>query len=148
MNFDENKTFAEMAIGEAIDDPTITLCRQTEPIREYLLRHLGIDFSLFTSDRKELLQKNFIYIICLAIKDLKAIESRIEEYSAEYRRLNSDGSNTKEYHRKKIEYFCRINKDARIEIINFLQTGLKEYLLENKFDALKREEEADRKSVV
>lgn len=143
MDFDEYKTFAQIAIGEAVNNPIITLCRQTEPIIDYLLRQLNINSSTFTTDKKELLQKNFIYIMCLIIGDLKAIENRIEEYKGEYKKLNRDKSNTAEYQRRKIEYFCTINKDARIEIINFLETGLKNYLLENEFDALRREEEND-----
>lgn len=143
MKFDENKTFAEIAIGEAIDNPTVTLCRQTEPIIEFLLKHLDIEFSAFSPDKKELLQKNFIYIMCLILNDLKDIENRIEQYNGEFKKLNGDKSNKAEYQRRKIEYFCKMNQEARIEIIKFLNNGLKEYLLENMFDALKRDEDND-----
>ena len=48
MGLFENKTIEEIAIGEAYNDSTKLYCDQTEPIIDYLLRHLDIDFLTFT----------------------------------------------------------------------------------------------------
>ena len=142
MEIDKNKTFAELAI-EGFGKVIKTEHKNTEPIADYLLRSLGIDYSGASEDRKILLQKNFVYIMCLVIGDLKLIDSRLDSYQQEYKKSEKDKSNSAEYRRRKIEYFCELNKCARIEIIVFLQSGLKDYLLENQFDALKREEDGD-----
>lgn len=142
MELDQNKTFAELAIG-GFGNAMKTENKETEPVVDYLLRCLGIDYSGISEDRKNLLQKNFVYIMCLVIGDLKLIESRLDSYKQSHKKYENDKSNAAEYNRRKIEYFSELNKYARIEIIEFLQNGLKGYLLENEFDALKREEDGD-----
>jgi hypothetical protein len=142
MEIDKYKTYAEMAI-DGFDNAMKTEHKDTEPIADYLLRSLGIDYSGISENRKNLFQKNFVYIMCLVIGDLKLINSRLDSYQQAHKKYEKDKSNSAEYHRRKIEYFSELNKYARIEIIAFLQNGLKDYILENEFDALKREEDSD-----
>lgn len=142
MDLDQNKTFAQLAI-EGFGNPMERNNKETEPIADYLLRSLEIDYSEIPEDKRNLFQKNFIFILCLVIRDLKIIDSRLGSYKQLRKKYDNDKSNGAEYQRRKIEYFSELNKYARIEIIEFLQTGLKRYLLENEFDALKREEDGD-----
>lgn len=142
MSIDENKTFTELAIG-GLASLENSQSIKTELISEYLLKQLDIDFSKLTEDEKTLLMKNFIHLMCLIIKDIKLVNSRLNRYKEEYHKYEKDKSNAAEYYRRKIEYFCTINKNALKEIFTFLQEGLKEYLVENKFDTLKREQESD-----
>lgn len=142
MGIDENKTFAKLAI-EGTVSPGKFQNIETEPIYEYLLKQLDIDFSTLSEDEKTLLMKNFVHLMCMVIEDIKLVNGRLNKYQDEYSKHEKDKSNAAEYYRRKIEYFCTINKNTRTEILAFLEGGLKEYLLENKFDTLKRERESD-----
>lgn len=138
MGIDENKTFAQLAI-EAVGVSAAFKDIETEPIEKYLLKQIGIDCTTLTEDKERLLTKNFIHLMCLIIDDIKLVNDRLNKYQEEYHKYEKDKSNAAEYYRRKIEYFCTINRDARTEILDFLQVGLKEYILENDFDTLKRE---------
>lgn len=59
MELDQNKTFAELAI-DGFGNAMKTENKETEPVVDYLLRSLGIDYSGISGDRKNLLQKNFV----------------------------------------------------------------------------------------
>ena len=115
----------------------------TEPIAEYLLNQLDIAYQDMTDDEKALLQKNFIYVICRVLQDIREISDHIKEYEMRLKVIENDKSNAAEYNRRKLKYFCKINRDAEEEIIDFLNNGIKEYLLEKKFDCLLREENSD-----
>ena len=138
----ENKTFAEITVEELSKKEEFQNV-ETEPISEYLLKQLNIDFSIIAEEDKTLLMRNFIHLICMIIRDIKTINSRLKKYQDEYRKFENDKTNAGEYYRRKIEYFCTINKQAYAEILTFLQEGLPEYLLENRYDTLKREQEND-----
>lgn len=116
---------------------------ETEPIEEYLLRQLGGDFSDFTKEKKQLFMKNYIYMTSIVIKDLKEIDDRVSYCKKEYSKLENNKTNEAEYQRRKLEYFAKINKTARIEITKFLHNKLNDYLLDHNFDILKREEDKD-----
>lgn len=119
------------------------LNQATEPIEEYLLRQLGCDFTDFTKEKKQLFLKNYIYITSIVIKDLKEIDNRISYCKKEYSKLENNKTNEAEYQRRKLEYFAKINKDAKFEITKFLHNKLNDYLLKHDFDILKREEDKD-----
>lgn len=119
------------------------LCQDTEPIEEYLLRQLGCEFSNFSREEKQLFLKNYTYMTSIIIKDLKEIDNRISFCKKEYKKLEANKTNEAEYQRRKLEHFAKINKVAKIDVIKFLNNGLKDYLLEHKFDILKREEDKD-----
>lgn len=140
MEIEENKTFAELAIESLVSSGDFQNV-ETEQINEYLLKQLDIDFSMLSKTEKTLMMRNFVHLMCMIIEDIKLVNGRLDRYQDEYRKSEKDKSNAAEYYRRKIEYFCKINKDARTEISNFLQNDLNEYLLENKFDTLKREQE-------
>lgn len=142
MKFDENMSFADMAIkGFGLDSPPKKT--ETEPIAEYLLGQLDIEYQKIDDDEKMLLQKNFIYVICRVLQDIREISDHIKEYETRLKDIENDKSNAAEYKRRKLKYFCKINLDAEKEIIDFLNSGIKEYLLEKKFDCLLREENSD-----
>lgn len=143
MSFDENKTLAELAI-ESLSTSDDFDNKEIEPACKYLLEQLEIDFSLLSENEKVLLMSNFVHLMCMVIKDIKLINKRLCKYQNEYRKYEKDRSNAAEYYRRKIEYFCSVNKEARTEIFDFLQDRLKEYLLENTFNSLKREQENDK----
>ena len=146
MEFDENMTFADMAIkGFGLGSyPRKT---ETEPIADYLLSQLGIDYQDMSDEDKMLLQKNFIYIICRVLRDIREISDHIKEYETRLKDLDNDKSNAAEYKRRKLKYFCKINLDAENEIVDFLNKGIKDYLIEKKFDCLLREENSDELSM-
>lgn len=123
MKLDQDKTFAELAI-EGFGNAMKSEKKETEPIIDYLLRNLEIDYSEISVQRKNLLQKNFVYIMCLVIGDLRLIDSRLYSYKQSHKKYENDKSNAAEYNRRKIEYFSELNKYARIEIIEFLQNAL------------------------
>ena len=58
MELDQNKTFAELAI-EGFGISKKSERKETEPIADYLLRSLEIDYSEMSDVRKNLLRKNF-----------------------------------------------------------------------------------------
>ena len=50
------------------------------PVNEYLFGQLGIDASQKTDSEKKTFERNFIYLICQVIYDLKISEDIIETY--------------------------------------------------------------------
>lgn len=147
MQIDENKTFAELAL-EHFRSSEDSLGIETESISEYLQKQLSIDVSMLSEDEGHLLVKNFVHLMCMVIRDIKSVNSRLNRCQAEYKKYEGDKSNAAEYFRRKADYFCTINKNAYNEILLFLQDDLKEYLLENRYDTLKREQENDSLSLL
>ena len=148
MKSDESKTFAELAIGESIDNPNVVRCKKTEPIEEYLLKQLSIGIEELTEDKKQLYLKNFTHLMCQIILDLREIDNKLKRYKQEHKIIENDKSNQAEYNRRKLEYFAKINKAAQLEILEFLRDGLKKYLVETDFDTLKREEDNEQLSMM
>jgi len=123
-------------------------CQETELIEEYLLRQLDSDFSGFSKEKKQLFMKNYIYMSTMIIMDLREIDTRIAYCKKESKKLDGDKSNEAEYRIRKIQYFSRINKEAKDEIVEFLHNKLKDYILEHTYDILKRAEDRDELSML
>lgn len=113
------------------------------PVNEYLFGQLGIDASQKTDAEKKTFVRNFIYLICQVISDLKISEDRIETYKMERTKLENVKSNEAEYRRRRLEYFAKLNKKAQYEIISFLRDGLASYLSEISYDMLKTQMNQD-----
>lgn len=147
MNFDEDTPFGEMAIKLAQEadkeHPEVSYS-----IEQYLLEKMDLTSQGLSSEETNLLCKNFIHLMCTVIDDLKSIDSRLVDYKKRYVDIKNDKNNAAEFQRRKIEYFCEINKKAKDQILDFLSDGVREYLLENKFDVLKRIKENDQLSVL
>lgn len=110
-------------------------------IEEYVLQTLGVTQT--PSIEPEVFQRNFIYLMCNIIKDIKEIESRLKEYRKEFDSLKNTQGLEAEYKRRKLLYFCNINKEAHKEICSFISDGLVKYLLDKSYDMLKREDEKE-----
>ncbi len=131
---DENKTFVELALEE-LQKNDLEEYGQEIILEEYLARELDIDLDTVTEKEKNVLTKNFVHLMCTVIDDLRSIDKRLSEYRERYEFLKNDRSNAAEFKRRKIQYFCDINKNARSEILDFVTNGIKQYLLDNPFDA-------------
>lgn len=110
-------------------------------IEEYVLQTLGVTQT--PSIEPEVFQRNFIYLMCNIIKDIKEIETRLKEYRNEFDSLKNTQGLEAEYKRRKLLYFCNINKQAHKEICSFISDGLVKYLLDKSYDMLKREDERE-----
>lgn len=108
-------------------------------IENFLFENLGIKTNQLSPEKKALAQKNFNYFICLVMTDLSIIRNRLKAYKMERASLDKVKSNAAEYRRRKLEYFARLNKDAQDEILDFLNNGFAEYLLDFDYDVLERD---------
>lgn len=126
-------------ISKKLDEKIIQE-NSNEILLEYLASELDIDLSSFSKERKDYLLNNFIHFICLVIQDVKIINNRLEKYSRDFQSIKNN-TNELEYKKKKIEYFCGINKGALDGILYFINNELKEKLLDLEFDTLKRKKE-------
>lgn len=142
ISIDGNKTFAQLAV-EGKDGKQSFLEKETEPISEYMLKQLGIDIAKLKDTEKNLLLKNFVHLMCNVLSDIKLVNNRLIQYQEKYDKCKNDKSNVAEYYRRKIEHFCKINKEALTEIMDFLQNRIGNYIMENRFDTLAREENGE-----
>ena len=78
MTIDKRNTFAQLAI-RGIDGANSFGIEKTIPISEYMLKQVGIDFSTMTDDRKNLLTKNFIHLMCSVMSDINAANDRLKK---------------------------------------------------------------------
>ena len=142
ISIDGNKTFAQLAV-EGKDGKYSFLEKETEPISEYMLKQLGIDIAKLKDTEKNLLLKNFVHLMCNVLSDIKLVNNRLIQYQEKYDKCKNNKSNVAEYYRRKIEHFCKINKEALTEIMDFLQNRIGNYIMENRFDTLAREENGE-----
>lgn len=105
-------------------------------IDDYLFGVLGMDTKQASGEKKKLIKNNFVHLMCLVIKDLQTIEGRLNTYKIQRKALESDKSNGAEYKRRKLEYFAKQNRQAKEDIVEFLNSGVKEYLLEEEKSTL------------
>lgn len=110
-------------------------------IEEYVLQTLGV--TLPERVESNMFQRNFVYLMCNIIKDIKEIEDRLKKYREEFNSLKDNKGLEVEYKRRKLKYFCDINKQAHKEICSFISDGLVKYLLDKSYDMLKREDEKE-----
>ena len=110
-------------------------------IEDYVLSTLGIERSGI--EKPEIFHKNFIHLCCHVLIDIKEIEERLADYKARYAVLKGNKSNKAEFERKKLIYFCDLNKEALREINNFIASGIPSFLSDHSYDTLNRECERD-----
>lgn len=121
---DENKTLAELVLNE-LQTSDLEQYGQEIILEEYLARELDIDLSTINETEKNLMNRNFVHIMCTVIDDIRSIDKRLTEYKERYESIKNDKSNADDFKRRKIKYFCDINKNAKSEILNFLTNGVK-----------------------
>ena len=110
-------------------------------IEDYILTTLGIEKC--SIEKPEIFYKNFIHLACHLIKDIKEIEERLSDYRARYSALQSIKTNKAEFERRKLIYFCDLNKEALREINGFISSGIPSFLSDHTYDTLNRECERD-----
>ena len=134
-------------INEELLEKIIPVPRRNESIdvaiNSYLFKNLGIDDNQIPEEKKELIQKNFIHLMCQVLNDLNTIGKRLKKYKAERARLEGIKLNEAEYKRRKLEYFAKLNKRAQNDIVAFLNKDIAKYLMETDYDTLQREVNSD-----
>lgn len=107
-------------------------------MKNYLIHQLEIDKQI-PEEKKDLIQKNFIHLMCQIRNDLYIIDERLKKYKCEREKLERIKSNEMEYRRRKLEYFVKLNKKAQDDIVSFLVKDITKYLLDSDYDTLDRE---------
>lgn len=140
-------TINGIEINEELMQKVISVPKRDEiinaVINSYLISQLGIDENQVSDEKKQLIQKNFIHLMCQVLNDFKIINERLKKYKAERANLEGVKSNEAEYRRKKLEYFAKLNKRAQNDIVMFLNKNLTEYLIEIDYDTLQKEVDSD-----
>ncbi len=108
-------------------------------IEDYVLSILGIEKSALGDLNPELYYKNYVYLMCHVTKDIEEIEERLACYKAKYNSLQNIKTNAAEFERRKLAYFCDLNKEALDEICGFVAKGIPEFLRDSNYDLLNRE---------
>ena len=134
-NAEVSKTIKPTVTSVELDDPR----KVSLKIDDYLFGVLGMDTEQASNEKRELIKDNFVPLMCLVIKDLQTIEGRLNTYKIQRKALESDKSNGAEYKRRKLEYFAKQNRQAKEDIVEFLNNGVKTYLLEEENSTLECE---------
>lgn len=108
-------------------------------IDDYILSTFGFEKSTLTDLSPELLRKNFSYLMCHIARDIKEIEERLSSYKAKHASLQNSKTNATEFERRKLVYFCDLNKEAIEDICSFIAKGIPEFLKDSPYDLLNRE---------
>ena len=93
-----------------------------------ILNSINFTEKSLTSINKEDLKKEFISIMCDVITDIREIKERIKEYKKRYNDLQNQRGLEIEYQRRKLLYFCKINKKALDDICSFLSESISQYI--------------------
>lgn len=133
MSIDEKKNstrlFSDLIISkESVDNMGI---------EDYVLATLGVEKSAI--ENPEIFFKNYVHLMCHLCKDIREIEMRIDDYKNRYSTTENDKSNEAEFERRKLRYFCDLNKEALREINSFVKDKMLSFLLEHSYDTLNRE---------
>ena len=110
-------------------------------IEDYVFSTLGIEKS--DIETPEIFYKNYVHLACHLFRDIKEIEERLADYRARYAALQKFKTNKAEFERRKLIYFCDLNKDALREINGFIARGIPLFLSDHSYDTLNRECEHD-----
>lgn len=81
--------------------------------------------------------------MCRVTKDIEEIEKRLACYKSKHISLQNIKTNAAEFERRKLVYFCDLNKEALEEICIFIAEGIPEFLRDSNYDLLNRECERD-----
>lgn len=142
MNTDEIRARSTL-LSETL--PTTDLRKGTNyiAIEDYVLSALEIEKSSLGDLNPELYCKNYVYLMCCVTKDIEEIEKRLACYKSKHISLQNIKTNTAEFERRKLVYFCDLNKEALEEICIFIAEGIPEFLRDSNYDLLNRECERD-----
>lgn len=110
-------------------------------IEDYVFFTLGVEKN--SVEKPDIFYKNFVHLMSHLYKDIKEIEDRLNDYKARYEALQRIKTNKAEFERRKLIYFCDLNKEALREINGFIANGIPHFLTEHSFDTLNRECERD-----
>lgn len=110
-------------------------------IEDYVLSTLGIEKSAI--EKPEIFYKNCVHLMCHLFKDIKEIEDRLTAYKVRYNALQKLKTNKADFERRKLIYFCDLNKEALREINSFIANGIPSFLSDHSYDTLNRECECD-----
>lgn len=110
-------------------------------IEDYVLSTLGMEKSKI--EKPEIFYKNFVYLMCHLYRDINEIENRLADYRTRYHSLENVKNNKAEFERRKLIFFCDLNKEALQEIDSFIANGISAFLLDHSYDILNRECERD-----
>lgn len=110
-------------------------------IEDYVLSTLGTEKNCI--ENPEIFVKNFIHLMCHLCIDIKEIEDRLADYKSRYATIENEKNNKAEFDRRKLKYFCELNKEALIEIDGFIASGILSFLSDHTYDTLNRECEKD-----
>ena len=110
-------------------------------IEDYVFSTLGLEKSKI--EKPEIFYKNFVYLMCHLYKDINDIENRLADYRTRYHSLEKVKNNKAEFERRKLIYFCDLNKEALREINSFIANRISTFLLDHSCDILNRECERD-----
>ncbi len=90
-------------------------------IEDYVLSTLGMEKSKI--EKPEIFYKNFVYLMCHLYRDINEIENRLADYRTRYHSLENVKNNKAEFERRKLIFFCDLNKEALQEIDSLMPTG-------------------------
>ena len=134
-------------ISEQLKDMLSTLSKDGEDVEKSVEKYiieildLGKDTSLVGNERQ--ICRNFVHLMGQIINDFRCIESNIKKFDTEKKAIANVKTNNAEYRKRKLEYFIKLNEQARNEIVSFMNEGISNYLLETSYDTLNREASED-----
>lgn len=142
MNIDENEARLKLLSKTLF---TTDLRKEIDyiAIEDYVLSILGIEKGELGDLNPELCYKNYVYLMCHVTKDIKEIEERLTDYKSKYISLQNIKTNAAEFERRKLVYFCDLNKEALEEICSFIAKSIPKFLRDSNYDLLNRECERD-----
>lgn len=108
---------------------------------DYIFTTLGLDKN--TIEKPELFVQNFSHLMCHLYKDIKEIEDRLLDYKSRYTALQRLKTNKAEFERRKLCYFCDLNKRALDEINRFVAYEIPTFLSKHSYNTLERELKKD-----
>ena len=103
-------------------------------IEDYVLSTLDTEKN--SIENSEILFKNFVHLMCHICLDIKEIVERLADYKSRYTEIKDVKSNRAEFKRRKLIYFCDLNKEALREIDDFIASGILPFLLDHNYDTL------------
>jgi len=138
MNTEEIKTNLP-ALTDILLDKEVSKNINYISIDDYILSTFGLEKSTLTDLSPELISKNFSYLMCHIARDIKEIEERLSSYKAKHTSIQNSKTNAAEFERRKLVYFCDLNKEAIEDICLFIAKGIPEFLKDSPYDLLNRE---------
>ena len=129
---------------DEINETSLSISEKEENnvnLEDYIFTTLGLDKN--TIEKPELFVQNFSHLMCHLYKDIKEIEDRLLDYKSRYTALQGLKTNKAKFERRKLSYFCDLNKRALDEINRFVAYEIPTFLSEHRYNTLERELKED-----